>query len=96
MKRPTKKQLEEKPELKEKWEKYLEAESIEQRTKRVLEPRITRLFKEMTNLEKAVKSPRYSLDFDQQTKLADELTKKVRKLLDAIEEKKVNEEPYSL
>lgn len=82
MKRPGKDASEQE---KQKWEKYLESETVEQRTKRVLEPRIQKLLTDMNKLAKAIKSSRYQLSEEQGDELINVLSEYIVKIETAIE-----------
>lgn len=55
---------------------FLLNETIENRTKRVLNPRIKRILKNMDALISAVKSPRYVFSDDQKVKLLDSIAER--------------------
>lgn len=58
-------------------QEFLANETPVDRTTRVLEPVITKTFKQLVRLGKAVKSPRYILDDEQKQKISDELDKQL-------------------
>lgn len=63
---------------------FLKAESIDDRTKRVLNPRINRVRKSIHDLTKAVNSPRYKFSDEQAEKLIEALTEDLNNLESAI------------
>lgn len=71
---------------------FLKAETIEERTIRVLNPRINRLRKNMNDLAKAFNSPRYVLNEVQQEELIIEIESAYTKLKSAIEGSKDDDE----
>lgn len=61
---------------KEKRAFMLSTETIENRTKRVLNPRIKKILKNMDSLISAVKSPRYAFSDEQRQKLLDSIAER--------------------
>ena len=70
-------------EVKERQE-FLKNESITDRTKRVLNPRINRLRKNIKDLTKAINSPRYHFNQEQKDGLTEALESDVDEFLNAI------------
>ena len=76
------------PQEKKARQDMLKSETIEQRTTRVLNPRINKLRKQIIVLTKAFNSPRYKLNNEQQEKLTEELSENFDMLVDAIQKTK--------
>jgi hypothetical protein len=65
---------------------FLKAETIEQRTIRVLNPRLTKLRQSMTVLTKAFKSPRYALTDVQKEQIENDLDDYYLSLITAVKD----------
>lgn len=77
---------------KEKRMEFLKAESIEDRTKRVLNPRINKLRKQILLLTKAIDSPRYKFSDEQKEIITSALEKDLYGLSNAINSVKAKDE----
>jgi len=75
------------PQEKKAREEYLKNETIEQRTKRVLEPRVKKTLKQIQFITKSVNSPRYKLSDEQAQQLLTALYSQIETLENAINRK---------